>query len=66
LLEVGSGTAQHGFAAFRGSAETRFGEMGRSTVVGTARKVLLVDSDFSTRMQAIRALMGAGYEVSIA
>ncbi len=35
-------------------------------MVGTARKVLLVDSDSSTRMQAIRALMGAGYQVSIA
>jgi len=30
------------------------------------KKVLVVDSDFPTRMQAITALMGAGYEVSIA
>ena len=29
-------------------------------------RVLIVDSDFTTRMRAIGALMGAGYEVSIA
>jgi len=29
-------------------------------------KVLVVDSDFATRMKAIGALMGAGYEVSVA
>ncbi|MDP9028508.1 MAG: GAF domain-containing protein [Actinomycetota bacterium] len=31
-----------------------------------AQRVLLVDSDFATRMQGIAALMGAGYEVSLA
>ena len=33
---------------------------------GMARRVLLVDSDFATRVQGIAALMGAGYEVSLA
>ena len=31
-----------------------------------AAKVLVVDSDLATRMQAIASLMGAGYEVSVA